>query len=188
MEVEFVAVQNSNSQESTVSKNIPILGPQDLGNKGDSFSQQLKDIDEGLGIYEDPSIVAHAEVNNPQKETSPLYDLGSLGDDLDASQRVSRAPILVPPLHQTRVPPFHDISNILQVSENTDGTTQVKWKRLPRTVVGSLFTKAYSVGSKRPMDKAPDLSELPSKKILVFHSNKENQFVLAEVGSQPCQE
>lgn len=60
------------------------------------------------------------------KENSPLYNLGSLNDDLDSSHVISRAPFLVPPLLQTQVPPLHDISNSLQVFENSDGSAQVK--------------------------------------------------------------
>ena len=122
------------------------------------------------------------------KENSPLYNLGSLRDDLDSSHVISRAPSLVPPLIKTQVPPLHDISNAQQVPKHSDGVVQVKWKRLPRTVVGSPSISTDIVGSKRPMDMASNLSALPSKKILVSHLDKGNQFVLAAAGSQPRQE
>ena len=52
-------------------------------------------------------------------------------------------------------------------------------------------TSSISVGlagSKRPTDMVSDLNELPSKKILVSHSEKENHFALPQAGSQPHQE
>lgn len=97
-------------------------------------------------------------------------------------------PSLVPPLIKTQVPPLHDITNVQQVPEHSDGVVQVKWKQLPRTVVGSPSISTDIVGSKRPMDMASDLSVLPRKKILLSYLDKENQFVLVAAGSQPRQE
>nr|POE58915.1 hypothetical protein CFP56_01693 [Quercus suber] len=83
---------------------------------------------------------------------------------------------------------LHDTSNPLQVSEINDGTAQAKWKRLPRMEMGTSPIIVGLAGSKHPMDKAFDLNELPSKKILVSHSDKENHFILAMAGPQPRQE
>jgi len=55
-------------------------------------------------------------------------------------------------------------------------------------VVGTFSSSVVLASSKRPMDMVSDLNELPSKKNLVSHSDKENQFVLAAAGSHPCQE
>nr|POE45453.1 hypothetical protein CFP56_20124 [Quercus suber] len=83
---------------------------------------------------------------------------------------------------------LHDTPNPLQVSVINDGTAQAKWKRLPRMDMGTSPVLVGLAGSKRPMDRASDLSELPSKKILVSHSDKENHFILATAGPQPRQE
>ena len=64
---------------------------------------------------------------------------------------------------------------------------QVKWKRLPRMETGTSSISVGLAGSKRPTDMVSDLNELPSKKILVSHSEKENHFVMAKAGSQPRQ-
>ena len=129
MEVDFVEVPNLKSHESTVLKNNSHPVFQDLENKGVSFSQQLKDIDGDLGIYEDTLNLAHATVTKTRKKKSLPFDLGMLGDDLDASQSMSHAPTLVPSLHQNHATPLHNISNNLQVSDTPDGIAQAKWKR-----------------------------------------------------------
>nr|POE68274.1 hypothetical protein CFP56_26167 [Quercus suber] len=97
--------------------------------KENSNMEQLKDIDDDLGIYEDPLNLAHATIAKTRKKKSPSFDLGMLRNDLDASQSMSCAPTLVPPLHQNHATPLHDISNNLQVSDTPDGTAQDKWKR-----------------------------------------------------------
>lgn len=51
---------------------------QDHKNIGISFSQQLKDIDKDLGIYEYPLILAQSEEVQPNQENSPLFDLDTL--------------------------------------------------------------------------------------------------------------
>ena len=59
---------------------------------------------------------------------------------------------------------LHDISNSIQVSENNDGTAQARWKCLRRMEVGTSSISVGLAGSKRPMDMASELNELPSKK------------------------
>ena len=83
---------------------------------------------------------------------------------------------------------LHDNSNSLQASKNDAGTAQAKWKCLSRMVSGNSSPSTVLVGSKRPMDRVLDPNELPNKKTLVSHSDKENHFVLAAAGSQPRQE
>nr|POE45529.1 hypothetical protein CFP56_59408 [Quercus suber] len=58
---------------------------------------------------------------------------------------------------------LHDTSNPLQVSEINDGTAQAKWRRLPRMEMGTSPIIAGLAGSKRPMDRASDLNELPNQ-------------------------
>lgn len=99
METDFVKVPNFDPHESTVFKNTSIPVFQDRENKGDSFSQILNDIDDDLRINGNSLNQAHAEAIIPHKEISPLFGLGSLGNDLFVSYSVSRTPTLVPPLH-----------------------------------------------------------------------------------------
>lgn len=85
METDFVKVPNFDPHESTVFKNTSIPVFQDRENKGDSFSQILKDIDDDLKINGNSLNQAHAEAIIPHKEISPLFGLGSLGNDLFVS-------------------------------------------------------------------------------------------------------
>ena len=73
--------------------------------------------------------LAHATVTKTRKKKSLPFDLGMLGDDLGASQSMSRAPTLVPPLHHNQATPLHNVSNNLQVFDTPNGTAQAKWKR-----------------------------------------------------------
>nr|POE53955.1 hypothetical protein CFP56_53457 [Quercus suber] len=59
-----------------------------------------------------------------------------------------------------------------KVYENNDGTTQAKWKRLPRMVVGTSSTSADLAGSQHPMDMASNLNELPSKKMWAIWNHR----------------
>ena len=81
----------------------------------------------------------------------------------------------------------YDSSNLALVPENKNGTVQAKWKRIPRMETGTPSFCVGLAGSKRPTDMVSDLNELPSKKILVSHSKKENHLVMAKAGSQPRQ-
>ena len=53
---------------------------------------------------------------------------------------------------------------------------------LPRPNGSTILTIDDSIGSKQPMDMVIDHSELPSKKFLVSHNDKENYSILVEVG------
>ena len=122
------------------------------------------------------------------KENSPLYNLGSLRDDLDSSHVISRAPSLVPPLIKTQVPPLHDISNanrflstVMVWSKSNGNDFLARWWALPLLVLTLL---AQNIPWIWPLI----LVRYQAKKILVSYLDKENQFVLAAVGSQPRQE
>nr|XP_023874461.1 uncharacterized protein LOC111987005 [Quercus suber] len=58
------------------------------------------------------------------------------------------------------------------------------WKRLARLLVSSQATPNDCIGCKRSVDMVVDQYELPSKKLVVSSSDKENYPVLAETGFQ----
>ena len=83
-ETDAVILENLKDQESTApqSKSAPLS--QDHENKGDFFTQQLKEIDKDLGIYEDPlNVAATNSISN--KEVSPLFDLENLKNSLEVN-------------------------------------------------------------------------------------------------------
>nr|POE89435.1 hypothetical protein CFP56_01792 [Quercus suber] len=101
----------SNTVESTIPKESIRPNFQDHGNQGISFTQQLKDIVNDLGIYKDPVIIGQLEEFQTDQENSPLFDLGTLRKDLDENISMSRAPTLVPPLEKNSATPLSDITN-----------------------------------------------------------------------------
>lgn len=111
MEVDFREFPNQNPIKSTVLKESIRPNIQDHKKIGISFSQQLKDIDEDLGIYEDPLILAQSEEVQPNQENSQLFDLDMLKKKLDDNLCMSLAPTLVPPLENNPVIPLSDITN-----------------------------------------------------------------------------
>ena len=62
------------------------------------------------------------------------------------------------------------------------------WKRIPRTASQETLTKTELLGQKRAAPHHDHQSELPSKKFMVSQTDNENILLLAEAGSQPCQE
>ena len=60
------------------------------------------------------------------------------------------------------------------------------WKRLNRTEMGTNVDMEDIVGEKRRGDSKDDQSEL-LKKRKVSQGGKKNKLILAEAGSQPCQ-
>lgn len=100
MEANFREFPNQNPIESTVPKESirPNIQDHKKKKKGISFSQQLKDIDEDLGIYEDPLNLAQSEEVQPNQENSQLFDLDMLKKNLDDNLCMSLTPTLVPPL------------------------------------------------------------------------------------------
>ena len=62
------------------------------------------------------------------------------------------------------------------------------WKRTPRIGTQGASIKNEPLGKKRAAPHHAHQSELPSKKYLVSQIDIENILILAEAGSQPCQE
>ena len=62
------------------------------------------------------------------------------------------------------------------------------WKRIPRNTAHEALTKTALLGQKRAAPHHDHQSELPSKKFMVSQIDNETPLLLAEAGSQPCQE
>ena len=168
---------------------------QECENMGEYFSQKIREIDKDLDIDVNPTNPAQAEITAPHKENSPLFDLGNIRSELEGDQCIQQVQNLVRTPLGNHGTPLHDITNTPQRLGSTDATLQAKWKRISRPVdnppvlnVESLATNNTKIGSKRPISKFTDHSELPRKKLLVSYNDKENSHVLAEAGSQPRQE
>ena len=79
-----VILENHEVHQSTAPQSKSVPNFQDHGNKGDLFSQQLKEIDKDLGIYEDPFNATDTDsISN--KEASPLFDLENLKNSLEVN-------------------------------------------------------------------------------------------------------
>ena len=61
MEANIREFPKSNAAESTIPKESLRSNFQDHGNQGISFTQKLKEIDNDLGIYENPVIIGQPE-------------------------------------------------------------------------------------------------------------------------------
>ena len=92
----------------------------------------MKEIDNDLRIYENPIIIGQPEDTQIDQENSPLFDLGTLRNDLDENISVSRAPTLVPPLVKNSASPLLDITNFQTPRVNAVIPHQATWKRVPR--------------------------------------------------------
>ena len=187
MEADFGEIPNSNMAESTFKKESSKSISQDHDNHGISFTQKLKEIDNDLGIYENPGITGQPEDNQSDQEISPPFDLGRLRNDLDENLNMSRAPTLVPPLEKKIVSPLSDITNSQTPRVNTVIPHQATWKRVPRPAhVIQSPSSGYSC-LKRPIDRVDDRCELPSKKLVVSSNDRKIPLVLAEAVVQPRQ-
>ena len=185
MEADIGELPNKNSNESTTQKESISPKSQEHENIGMSFSQQLKDIDKDLGIYEDPLIQAQFEESQKNQENSPLFDLNTLRKDLDVNLGMSRAPTFVPPLENSPITPPLEISISPTPHINAAAPHQVTWKRIPRPVTGTQHPSSNPTASKRPIDRANDHCELPSKKLAISNNDRDNILSLAEAVAQP---
>ena len=147
----------------------------------------MKEIDNDLGIYENPGITGQLEDNQSDQENSPLFDLGRLRNDLDENLNMSRAPTLVPPLEKKTVSPLSDITNSQTPRVNAVIPHQATWKRVPHPAHVIQSPSSDYTGLKQPIDRVDDRCELPSKKLVVSSNDKANSLVLAEAVVQPCQ-
>ena len=89
-------------------------------------------------------------------------------------------------------PPYHSTKNssVSSSQNRAHGNTLslATWKRIPRPVSQEAVFKSEPLGQKRAAPHHAHQSELPSKKYMVSQIDNENILILAEAGSQPCQE
>lgn len=194
MEAEFEEFPNKESSDGMFQHGKSNSSFLERENMGEYFSQKIREIDKDLGIYENPTFLAQAENIISNKESSPLFDLGNLRNNLEENQSVQRVQNLIHTPHDGRGTPLHEITNAPQVPVVIEATLLAKWKRYPRVADSSLVTnddipttKDDVLSSKRSINTFTDQSELPSKKILVSYNDKENFPIMAEAGSQPRQ-
>ena len=185
-ETDAVILENLKDQESTTpqSKSAPLS--QDHGNKGDFFTQQLKEIDKDLGIYEDP-LNAAATNSISNKEVSPLFDLENLKNSLEVNPGLPPQHFFSYQNHKESNTHLHDITNSSPHHMVSETPPQVKWKRLQRVSEVFTGTRIDHAGSKCPIYLVTYQCESPSKKLQASHDDKENTPMLAKAGSQPHQ-
>lgn len=139
---------------------------------GDSFSQQIRDIDKEIRYNENPLF-------------SDTNTIVSNNFTLDIAHDSSREPLKGPrDSFQVHTSPLKNISNISNPSDVADKPSHPMWKRLARLSVISQVPLDDCIGCKRPVDLFVDHYELSSKKLVVSSSDKENYPVLVEIGFQ----
>ena len=111
-----------NPQESTILTEQSLPNSRDSENIGDSFSQQLLEIDKDIGFNENPLISALGADSRKAKSACASSDREE--EVVDDSHLMSRAPTLVTPLPQVSSIPLQDISNSVNISGVTDKSTQ----------------------------------------------------------------
>ena len=148
---------------------------QDLGLSPKSHTEKLVGL---MGNVSPPK----KDVGRPARAAKPKSS--NEGKSLLNLKKESPTPLQV---LDTNIQVPHDSSNLVLVSESKNDMVQARWKRIPRMETSTPSISVGLAGSKRPTDMDSDLNELPSKKILVSHSEKENHFVMAKAGSQPRQ-
>ena len=185
-ETDVVILENLKDQESTAPQSKSASLSQDHRNKGDFFSQQLKEIDKDLGIYEDPLNGAAADsISN--KEVSPLFNLDNLKNSLEVNPGLPPQHFFSSQNHKESNTHLHNITNSSPHHVVSKTPPQVKWKRLQRVSEVFTGTRTDHTSSKHPICLVIDQCESPSKKLQVSHDDKENTPMLVEAGSQPHQ-
>ena len=183
-EIDAVILENLEDQESTAPQSKSTSLSQDHGNKGDFFSQQLKEIDKDLGIYEDPlNVAATDSISN--KEFSPLFDLDNLKNSLEVNPSLPPQHFFSSQNHKESNTHLHDITKSSPHHVVSETPPQVKWKRLQRVSEVFTGTRIDHAGSKCPIYLVTYQCESPSKKLQASHDDKENTPMLAKAGSQP---
>ena len=150
------------------------------------------------------------QLTTPQKLPNPTSPLHHTSKNASVSSSKNRAPNDTPPsLHTHNMasptintpntntnnptpPPLTASKNAsVPPSKNkapNDTPPLATWKRTPRTGTQEALIKNEPLGKKRAAPHHAHQSELPSKKYLVSQIDNENILILAEAGSQPCQE
>ena len=121
MEVDSMENQNQNSHISVEINENPTPPFQDHGNKGDYFSQKIKEIDKDLGIYEEPPIA-----DSCHKEASPLFDMKNLRAELANKENIELTPPHVHLSNADHAAPLRDISNYSHAITSSEIFPQTK--------------------------------------------------------------
>ena len=160
-------LENHEVQKSLAPQSKSVPNFQDHGNKGDLFSQQLKEIDKDLGIYEDPFNAADTDsISN--KEASPLFDLENFKNSLEVNPGLPPQHFPSSQNHKESNTLLDDITNSFPHHVDSEILPQAKWKRLQRVPKVLTGTKTDQAGSKHPISLVIDQRESPSKKSLTM--------------------
>ena len=127
------------------------------------------------------------EIDAIQKENDQNFNMGEIMSELAPTQNTSLTPPKMSQPLKTHASVLHDVTNSHHAPMHIENPSQTKWKCLVREPVGTTHTQEESIGLKRPSDVIVDPSELPCKKILVSHEEKENFQIMAEAIFQPRQ-
>ena len=73
--------------------------------------QKIREIEKDLGIYVNPSKSVQAETAVLNKETSPLFDLDKLRNELKENQGSQQAHNLIHTSHRSHDTPLQDVTN-----------------------------------------------------------------------------
>ena len=172
LEAEDTGFNDNIAAESTVLNKEMEHSIRDKEINGEFFSQQIREIDKEIGY----------------NETSPLSDINSFAGNIftpvaahDSPREFLKEPRDSLKVHSSPLKNISNMANLIVVAEKPPYST---WKRLARLSVSSQVTPDDCVGCKRPVDMIVDHYELPSKKLVVSNSDKENYPVLAVTGFQ----
>ena len=181
MEADF-----TESQKQTAANSIPNPVVTDHGINGPDFAQQLKEIDNELGIYEAPQTLGNTENSVSTKESQNSFDMENLRNEL-APNKIQAGTLLreisTPKSHAC---PLQDVTNYSHAPKTIENSSQTKWKCLVREFTSKTPITEDPIGPKRPIDMVVDIWDVPRKKVIVSNEDKENYSVLAEADSQPC--
>uniref|UniRef100_A0A7N2LLI2 DUF4283 domain-containing protein n=1 Tax=Quercus lobata TaxID=97700 RepID=A0A7N2LLI2_QUELO len=180
MSVDYVDFQASKSPNPAPMNSNKCLVARDHRNKGESFTQKLREIDKELRIYEDPLNLVMNEIEAIQMENDQNFNMGEIISELAPTQNTSPTPPKMSQPIKTHASVLHDVTNSHHAPMHVENPSQTKWKHPVREPVGTTHTQEESIGLKRPSDMVVDPSELPCKKILVSHEEKENFQIMAE--------
>ena len=175
MEAEDMGLTDINAAGSTILNKQRKQSIRDNEISGDFFSQQIRNIDKEIG-YNETSLLSNTNsfvrnnITPNVAHDSPREPLKGPRDSL-----------------QVHSSPLKNISNIANLPDAADKPPYPTWKCLTRLSVSSQATPNDCIGYKRPVDMVIDHYELPSKKLVVSSSDKENYPVLAAIGFQSCQ-
>lgn len=111
MEVDFADFPNTESCDVTSQHGKSNSSPLEHKNMREYFSQKIREVGEDLSIYDNSTNSAQAEKIISKKETSPLFDLEKLRNELEENQSLQQPHNSMRTPHESRGTPLQDISN-----------------------------------------------------------------------------